>query len=220
MHPDKSKQSLSINPLVDLDPKEVGNQDPFAGIDLEDTPVEVRPTESTDVSSAPQMAPPADFVVSTVEESFNRFDDTTSRTQSIRQILLNKLVPVIEDFELSVSNDTDAELYQAQAKMIDQTRQILNDMDNSSKNHTTLKLKQASLNEEHQANVNIAEILSKVKLTQAATWSVMDANNPVLKNEQELNDVLKKLTQDEIIAEEELQSSTSKLPKDKLNSDV
>lgn len=162
-----------------------------------------------------EIIPPA---LDTVEESFEYLDDTIQSTQTTRQELLTRITSAIEHFDFALEAATDLDIYQAQLKMVDHARQLLNDLDNAARNHTNLKLKQSALSEQHQANVNIAEILSKVKLDQAA-WAVGDPNKPGFKNEAELEATLKTLTKDEVISKDELEVSSSKLPRDKLKGD-
>ena len=78
--------------------------------------------------------------VESLTDSMNKYDATVINTQIIRQKLTNKLLTDVMRMDLSEAAK-DADLFAAHAKMISETRGLLNDIDNSSRNHTAVKLR-------------------------------------------------------------------------------
>lgn len=184
--------------LLDPDTVDYNNCDPFTGVENQNP---VSPSSNNNKME-----------LSTLEDSFAILDATTVRTQNTRDYILDKLIPVISNFKLDVSVETDPELYQAQARMIDQARQLLNDCDATARNHTNLKLKKTAIDDQREATVNVVEVLSQIKLNNAA-WNVGDVNKPAFGTEEELASALQEATKDEVILDGELEFSPGKLPR-------
>ena len=153
-----------------------------------------------------------DNKLSSLDESFENFNSATIEAQDISGQLLKKLLPVVNNFKLDVSVETDPELYMAQAKMIDQVRQLVNDSRKAAAEHTKTMLQAQAIKDQKEANFNMAEVLRNIKLNSAA-WAANDPNHPVFANEKELEDTLNRITKDEVISDGELEIAPGKLPR-------
>ena len=125
-----------------------------------------------------------------LEASIQNLDVVNSRTQDVRKILLDKFLPEVLKLDMSVGPHTDPDQYASQTRFIEQTRQLLNDMDTSAKNHVSIKLKQKDLDAQQQSQVNIVELLSKIQIN-TQSWNQNDGS-AVVQNASELADTLEK----------------------------
>lgn len=141
------------------------SKDPFAAFDTVDLPKSANETEEqVDFCNSYHQ----DSQIDSLMASMGQYDKNTVNTQIIRQKLANKLLNNVLKMDLNVVATTNPDLFAAQAKMIAEARGLLNDMDNSSRNHTAIKLKQKDTETQADAVLNAAELLTKIKLTVAA----------------------------------------------------
>lgn len=104
-------------------------------------------------------------VVDSLERSMINFDSTVEYTSSIRDQMLAKLMKSFNDLQLETNSMADPDLMSAQSRLLEQIRGLLNDMDASTKNHVNIKLKKTDIDNQHQSNINAAELLAQLKLT-------------------------------------------------------
>jgi len=76
--------------------------------------------------------------------------------------LAAKLVEIASDIDL---NEHNAEMFQAKLEAINTAKNLLNDLDKAAKDHVTVKLKQKDTETNATAGINIAEFLTKIKMT-------------------------------------------------------
>ena len=98
-----------------------------------------------------------------LQESMQNMDSVSIQTQSARNQILVKILPEVLAMDLTINDRTDAELYESKARLISETRGLLNDMDTSSRNQVNIKLKQKDIETSATAQLNVADFLSKIK---------------------------------------------------------
>ena len=110
-------------------------------------------------------------------------------TQELRRALVAKLMPAVMKLDLNVDASSDPDLVASQSRVIEQARQLLNDIDSSAKNHVNVKLKKSDIENNHQSNMEIAKLLQKIKID---VMNPNDPNRPLAQSEEELNELLDK----------------------------
>ena len=66
-----------------------------------------------------------------LQDSMRNLDTAVLETQEVRRALLNKFLPEVLSLDMKVNAETDPDQYASQTRFIEQTRQLLNDIDNS-----------------------------------------------------------------------------------------
>lgn len=147
--------------------------------------------------------------VESLTDSMNKYDATVVNTQIIRQKLTNKLLTDVMRMDLSEAAK-DADLFAAHAKMISETRGLLNDIDNSSRNHTAVKLKHKDTESQASMAFSAAELLSKIKANDIQT-----SGTAFVDNSTELEKLIENQFDDPgtVVLDTELEVGTSMLPK-------
>ena len=145
----------------------------------------------------------------TLADSLRIYDHTTQTTQDIRHQLVAKLLPVVTQMDLRVDRSTDPDLYQAQARMISETRSLLNDMDTSDRNNAAMKLKQKDTEINASNTINAAEFLAAIKLTGGVPISDHPPMSPT-----EVDTLLEKQFTEQgcFVLETELEAGQNQLP--------
>ena len=148
-----------------------------------------------------------------LQDSMRNLDTAVLETQEVRRALLNKFLPEVLSLDMKVNAETDPDQYASQTRLIEQTRQLLNDIDNSAKNHVAAKLKQKDLDNQAEASINIAELLKEVKINQG--WGNDNLCSPAFKSE-ELDDLLDEKCDEAgcVVLDTELEMGTNNLPKE------
>ena len=80
-----------------------------------------------------------------LEQSMLEYDHATNETQELRRALVAKLMPAVMKLDLNVDASSDPDLVASQSRVIEQARQLLNDIDSSAKNHVNVKLKKSDI---------------------------------------------------------------------------
>ena len=124
-----------------------------------------------------------------LEQSMLEFDHATNETQELRRALVAKLMPAVMKLDLNVDSSSDPDLVASQSRVIEQARQLLNDIDSSAKNHVNVKLKKSDIENNHQSNMEIAKLLQKIKID---VMNPNDPNRPLVQSEEELDKLLDK----------------------------
>ena len=113
--------------------------------------------------------------------------------------------------DLSVDASSDPDLVASQSRVIEQARQLLNDIDSSAKNHVNVKLKKSDIENNHQSNMEIAKLLQKIKID---VMNPNDPNRPLVQSEEELNKLLDKKCEENgcVVLDTELGMEDRQLP--------
>ena len=151
----------------------------------------------------------SDDKINSLTDSMNKYDSTVVNTQVIRQQLTNKLLTDVMRMDLSEAAK-DADLFAAHAKMISEARGLLNDIDNSSKNHTAVKLKQKDTESQASMAFSAAELLSKIRAGDLQTSGTVFVDNS-----EEIEKLIENQFDDpgSVVLDTELEVGTSMLPK-------
>ena len=123
--------------------------------------------QETPVSPEKRALPTIDFkdMAKTIQDTMDNLDVTTATTQEIRKQLLARFLPDVLNLDMKVDPGTDPDLYASQARFLSEFKGLLNDVDTASRQHASTKLKQKDTETQAQAGFNVAEFLSKIKLT-------------------------------------------------------
>ena len=144
--------------------------------------------------------------INNILESMNVYDRNHITTQIMREKLANKLMDAALNIDL---NDTDAESRDVNLHMITEARNILNDLDKAAKDNVAIKLKKKDTENAEASNINMAEFLSKIKLTADAINS-----GTVVQTAEEITANISKFEKEAgvIILDSETEDTPSMLP--------
>lgn len=135
----------------------------LGGIEGDETPLET-PTPEEERRCSFTLPPEQDYLKS-LEESMLGMDNSTTTTQSVRNQMLKKLLPVVDALDMETGLAADPDLLQAQSRLLSEVRGLLNDIDSSAKSQVSMKLKKSDLDTQKQSSINAAEILAQLRLT-------------------------------------------------------
>lgn len=146
--------------------------------------------------------------IESLVNSMKKYDETNINTQIVRQRLANKLLNDVMKMDLAVTAATDPDLFAAESKMISEARGLLNDIDNSSKNHVATKLKRKDSDTQASMAFNAAELLTKISIS----LKPQDAS-PVVSSD-EINQMIESQFDDPgtVVLDSELEVGNNKLP--------
>lgn len=100
-----------------------------------------------------------------VEDHITQYELRAETTQSRRQKLIAKMEDVIDKMDMTVTNQSDPDLVQSQARLIEQYRQMLNDVENSERNVITTKLKKKDSETSSLQAGQLADFLKSIKFS-------------------------------------------------------
>jgi hypothetical protein len=144
--------------------------------------------------------------INNIIESMNVYDRNHINTQILREKLASKLVSAAMSTDL---NENDAEVLDANIHLITEARNILNDLDKAAKDNVAIKLKKKDTENMEASNINMADFLSKIKLTAEAVNS-----GTLVQSHEEIEANIKQIEKDTgvVILDTELENTPSRLP--------
>ena len=92
----------------------------------------------------------------------NVYDKNHINTQIMREKLAAKLMDAAMNADL---DEPDAEVKDVNLHLLMEARSILNDLDKAAKDNVAVKLKKKDTENAEASNINMAEFLAKIKLT-------------------------------------------------------
>lgn len=128
-------------------------------------PSEITPASETEEKKCSFTLPEEQDYLKSLEDTMLHLDNSTATTQSVRNQMLKKLLPVVDALDIETGLAADPDLLQAQSRLVSEVRGLLNDIDSSAKNQVSIKLKKSDLDTQKQSSINAAEILAQLKLT-------------------------------------------------------
>lgn len=100
--------------------------------------------------------------INSILESMNVYDKNHINTQIMREKLAAKLMDAAMNADL---DEPDAEVKDVNLHLLMEARSILNDLDKAAKDNVAIKLKKKDTENAEASNINMAEFLAKIKLT-------------------------------------------------------
>jgi hypothetical protein len=100
--------------------------------------------------------------INSILESMNVYDKNHINTQIMREKLAAKLMNAAMNADL---DEPDAEVKDVNLHLLMEARSILNDLDKAAKDNVAVKLKKKDTENAEASNINMAEFLAKIKLT-------------------------------------------------------
>ena len=100
--------------------------------------------------------------INSILESMNVYDRNHINTQIMREKLAAKLMDAAMNADL---DEPDAEVKDVNLHLLMEARSILNDLDKAAKDNVAVKLKKKDTENAEASNINMAEFLAKIKLT-------------------------------------------------------
>jgi len=100
--------------------------------------------------------------INSILESMNMYDKNHINTQIMREKLAAKLMDAAMNADL---DEPDAEVKDVNLHLLMEARSILNDLDKAAKDNVAVKLKKKDTENAEASNINMAEFLAKIKLT-------------------------------------------------------
>lgn len=148
-----------------------------------------------------------------IEEAMLNMDSTVMQTQDIRNQLIVKLLPDILAMDTKIDRTSDPDLVASQARMISEMRGLLNDRDNASKNHLSLKLKQKDIETQSQISFSAAEFLATIKRNEEMPLK----NETFPMSEQQIADLIDSQFKEQgcVVLDTELEEGSNMLPEKK-----
>jgi hypothetical protein len=100
--------------------------------------------------------------INSILESMNVYDRNHINTQIMREKLAAKIMNAAMNADL---DEPDAEVKDVNLHLLMEARSILNDLDKAAKDNVAVKLKKKDTENAEASNINMAEFLAKIKLT-------------------------------------------------------
>lgn len=137
------------------------NTDPFLVIDGNPA-VNDNNTAQVNTSVEYPTAYSPSVQINSILESMNVYDRNHINTQIMREKLAAKLMDAAMNADL---DEPDAEVKDVNLHLLMEARSILNDLDKAAKDNVAVKLKKKDTENAEASNINMAEFLAKIKLT-------------------------------------------------------
>ena len=154
-------------------------------------PLEITPASETEEKKCSFTLPEEQDYLKSLEDTMLQLDNSTTTTQSVRNQMLKKLLPVVDALDIETGLAADPDLLQAQSRLVSEVRGLLNDIDSSAKSQVSIKLKKSDLDTQKQSSINAAEILSQLRLTNDLIVKQV-AGNSTLPSKEEIEQHLEK----------------------------
>lgn len=148
-------------------------------------PLEITPASETEEKKCSFTLPEEQDYLKSLEDTMLHLDNSTTTTQSVRNQMLKKLLPVVDNLDIETGLASDPDLLQAQSRLVSEVRGLLNDIDSSAKSQVSIKLKKSDLDTQKQSSINAAEILSQLRLTNDLIVKQV-AGKPTLPSKEEI----------------------------------
>jgi ATP-dependent RNA circularization protein (DNA/RNA ligase family) len=156
----------------------------------------------------------SDIKINSILESMDVYDRNHINTQIMREKLAKKLM----DAAISTNLDeSDPEALDVNLHVLMEARNILNDLDKAAKDNVAVKLKKKDTENAEASNINMAEFLSKIKISDMRQFDT----GTIVQTADEINANLARLEKDNNISilETELETSGNMLPEKPENTD-
>lgn len=145
--------------------------------------------------------------INNILESMNVYDKNHINTQIMREKLANKLINAAMTTNLE---EGDPEALDVNLHIMMEARSILNDLDKASKDNVAIKLKKKDTENAEASNINMAEFLSKIKLSDMKQFD----QGTMVQTPDEISRNIDKIEKDAgiVILETELETCGNMLP--------
>lgn len=145
--------------------------------------------------------------INSILESMNVYDRNHINTQIMREKLANKLMNAAMTANL---DEGDPEALDVNLHIMMEARSILNDLDKAAKDNVAIKLKKKDTENAEASNINMAEFLSKIKLTDVKQFD----QGTMVQTAEEISKHIDQLEKDNgiTILETELETGGNMLP--------
>ena len=152
--------------------------------------------------------------INSILESMNVYDRNHINTQIMREKLAAKIMNAAMNVDL---DEPDAEAKDVNLHLVMEARSILNDLDKAAKDNVAVKLKKKDTENAEASNINMAEFLAKIKLTDIKQFDT----GTVVQSADEINRSLDMLAEkDKIeILDTEMETEGTMLPEVEENLD-
>lgn len=147
-----------------------------------------------------------------VEQHILQYEIRNETTQSRRQKLIAKMEDAIDKMDMVINNNSDPDMVQSQARVLEQYRQMLNDVEASERNLINTKLKKKDSDISSTQAGQLSEFLKTIKFSNGVPMQ----DRPVLSAE-EMNKLIDSQFEERgcVVVESELEDSDRQLPKKK-----
>lgn len=177
--------------------------DPFnnvSGLEINESEI-----KSTNVEYPTAYSP--NIQINNILESMNVYDRNHINTQIMREKLANKLINAAMTTNL---DEGDPEALDVNLHIMMEARSILNDLDKSAKDNVAIKLKKKDTENAEASNINMAEFLSKIKLSDVKQFD----QGTMVQTAEEISKNIDKIEKDAgiVILETELETGGNMLP--------
>lgn len=177
--------------------------DPFnnvSGLEINESEI-----KSTNVEYPTAYSP--DIQINNILESMNVYDKNHINTQIMREKLANKLINAAMTTNL---DEGDPEALDVNLHIMMEARSILNDLDKAAKDNVAIKLKKKDTENAEASNINMAEFLSKIKLSDMKQFD----QGTMVQTAEEISRNIDKIEKDAgiVILETELETGGNMLP--------
>lgn len=152
----------------------------------------------------------------TIEENILQYETRAETVQTRRQKLIAKMEAAVDKMDLEITNKSDPDLVMSQARVLEQYRQMLNDVEASERNLITTKLKKKDSETTSLQAGQLAEFLKSIKFSNGVPME----ERPKMTAE-ELNKLMEKQFEERgcVVVETELEANDRQLPTKKVSED-
>ena len=152
----------------------------------------------------------------TIEENILQYETRAETVQTRRQKLIAKMEAAVDKMDLEITNKSDPDLVMSQARVLEQYRQMLNDVETSERNLIATKLKKQDTEQSAVQAGQLTEFLKSIKFSNGVPME----ERPKMTME-ELNKLMEKQFEERgcIVVETELEATDRQLPTKKSSED-
>lgn len=152
----------------------------------------------------------------TIEENILQYETRAETVQTRRQKLIAKMEAAVDKMDLEITNKSDPDLVMSQARVLEQYRQMLNDVEASERNLIATKLKKKDSETTSLQAGQLAEFLKSIKFSNGVPME----ERPKMTAE-ELNKLMEKQFEERgcVVVETELEANDRQLPTKKVSED-
>ena len=152
----------------------------------------------------------------TLEENILQYETRAENVQSRRQKLIAKMEAAVDKMNMEITDKSDPDLVMSQARVLEQYRQMLNDVETSERNLIATKLKKKDT---EQASIHAGQLTEFLKSIKFSNGVPME-ERPTMTAE-ELEKLMQKQFEERgcVVVNTELESTERQLPKKKTSED-
>ena len=152
----------------------------------------------------------------TLDENILQYETRSEDAQTRRQKIIAKMERALDSMDFEITDKSDPDLLQSKARMLEQYRQMLNDVEASERNVINTKLKKKDTETSSIQASQLTDFLKTIKFSNGVPME----DRPVM-SQDELERLMKQQFEERgcVVVETELEQTSQQLPTKKTSED-